>query len=109
LSLSGQDLADLYLITGLVTPNTPLYSLAGALSRDGQRWTFNDFSGEVGDSDLSGDLSVDRVNDRLRVEADLASRELDIDDLIAGVGGAPDPAETASPEQRAEAGRMAAE
>lgn len=109
LSLSGGDLADLYLITGLVLPNTPPYALSGALERDDQRWTFSGFSGEVGDSDLSGDLVVDRVDDRLFVEADLASRVLDLDDLAAVLGAPPDPAETASPAQQARAGAMRAQ
>ncbi len=63
----------------------------------------------MGDSDLSGDVSVDRVDDRLRVEADLRSRSLDLDDLFAVLGAPPDPTETASPEQRARAGAMRAQ
>lgn len=109
LSLSGPDLANLYLITGVVTPNTPPYSLQGDLARDGSRWTFDEVSGQVGDSDLSGAVSVDRINDRLRVEADLHSRALDLDDLLAVLGAPPDPAETASPEQRARARTMQAQ
>lgn len=108
LDLSGPDLANLYLITGVVTPNTPPYSLSGDLARDGSRWVFSGVEGEVGDSDLSGEVSVDRVNDRLRVEADLHSRSLDLDDLLAVLGAPPDPAETASPQQRAQAQAMRA-
>jgi uncharacterized protein involved in outer membrane biogenesis len=89
LSLEGRDLADLYLLTGITTPNTPPYRLSGMLKRDDSLFTFNDFSGRVGTSDLSGDLTVDRVNDRLRVDADLHSRLLDIDDLSAVLGGTP--------------------
>src|SRR5690606_38335555 len=58
-------------------------------TRDESHWTFNDFSGRVGSSDLSGDLRVDRVDDRLRVEASLASRRLDLDDLLTVLGGQP--------------------
>ena len=86
LSLRGQDMADLYTLTGIATPNTPPYRLSGALARDGSLWTFNDFTGRVGASDLSGDVKVDRVEDRMRVEAQLASRRLDIDDLMAMLG-----------------------
>lgn len=89
LSLQGRDLADLYLLTGITTPNTPPYRLSGTLARDDSVFTFNDFSGRVGSSDLSGDLKVDRVGDRRRVEADLRSQMLDIDDLAAVLGGAP--------------------
>lgn len=89
LSLQGRDLADLYLLTGITTPNTPPYRLSGTLKRDDSLFTFNDFSGRVGTSDLSGDLKVDRVDDRLRVDAVLRSNLLDIDDLSAVLGGTP--------------------
>lgn len=89
LSLQGRDLADLYLLTGITTPNTPPYRLRGTLKRDDTLFTFNDFSGRVGTSDLSGDLKVDKVGDRRRVEADLRSRLLDIDDLATVLGARP--------------------
>ena len=60
LTLSGGDLADLYLITGITTPNTPPYEVSGDLTRNGDEWRFADFAGTVGDSDLSGDVLVDR-------------------------------------------------
>ncbi len=85
LSLQGQDLNDLYLLTGVALPNTPPYRLAGGLTRDDAVWTFNDFSGRVGSSDLSGDLRVE-AGERLNVEAQLASQRLDIDDLAAILG-----------------------
>ncbi len=88
LTLQGQDLADLYYVTGLTLPNTPRYRLSGALKRDGRIWTFNDFDGRVGASDLSGDLRVDAA-ERLDVEAELISRRLDLDDLLAVLGGRP--------------------
>ncbi len=89
LSLQGRDLADLYLLTGITTPNTPPYRLSGTLTRDDAKFSFTDFSGRVGSSDLSGDLIVDRINNRLRVDADLHSRLLDIDDLASVLGARP--------------------
>lgn len=85
LSLQGQDLNDLYLLTGITLPNTPPYRLSGALKRDDSTWTFNDFSGRVGASDLSGDVKVE-AKGRLRVDAQLASRNLDINDMSAILG-----------------------
>ncbi len=85
LSLQGQDLNDLYRLTGVTLPSTPPYRLTGALTRDDAVWTFNDFSGRVGSSDLSGDVTVD-AGGRLRVEASLSSQRLDIDDLAAILG-----------------------
>ncbi|MES2835067.1 MAG: AsmA family protein [Pseudomonadota bacterium] len=89
LSLEGRDMADLYLLTGITTPNTPPYKLSGTLTRNEAVFTFNDFSGRVGSSDLSGDIKVDKVGDRRRVDADLFSRSLDIDDLATVLGARP--------------------
>jgi len=86
LSLQGQNLNDLYLLTGVTLPATPPYRLAGALRRDDSVWTFNDFTGRVGASDLSGDLRVEG-GERLKVDATLSSHRLDIDDLTAIFGG----------------------
>lgn len=85
LTIQGQDLADLYLLTGVTLPNTPPYRLSGALNRNERLWTFKDFDGRVGASDLSGVVKVDAAQ-RLRVDADLRSRRLDIDDLAAVLG-----------------------
>lgn len=89
LTLRGRDLADIYLLTGIAAPNTPPYRLAGKLTRNDEVFTFNDFSGRVGSSDLRGDLKVDKVGDRRRVVADLRSNLLDIDDLAAVLGAEP--------------------
>ena len=85
LTLEGRDLSDLYLLTGVTLPNTPPYRLSGGLNRDDSVWTFEGFKGRVGASDLSGDVRVDAA-DRLRVDARLVSRRLDIDDLAAVLG-----------------------
>lgn len=89
LSLEGRDLADLYMLTGITTPNTPPYKLTGTLTRNEALFTFKDFSGRVGSSDLSGDVTVNKVGDRRRVDAELFSRSLDIDDLAAVLGARP--------------------
>ena len=89
LRLQGRDLADIYLLTGVTTPNTPPYRLSGKLTRNDAKFTFADFSGRVGSSDLSGDVVVDKVDGRRRVDADLRSRLLDIDDLMVVLGAEP--------------------
>ncbi len=106
LKVSGPDLADLYYLTTLALPNTPPYRIEGRLSREERTWRFDDFSGRVGDSDLSGDLSVRTGGERPFLRADLVSRSLDVDDLFALVGAPPATAETASPEQKAQAQRL---
>lgn len=89
LRLRGRDLSDVYLLTGVTTPNTPPYRLAGRLTRDDARFAFAGVRGRVGSSDLSGDVVVNKVDDRRRVDADLRSRLLDIDDLMVVLGAEP--------------------
>ena len=106
LTLEGDDLAEVYALTGLALPNTPPYRLSGRLSRDGSTYRMRGMTGRVGDSDLSGALTVKTARKRPHLSADLTSRSLDFDDLATVLGGAPNPAETASPEQKAAAARL---
>lgn len=107
----GPDLADLFPLTGVALPNTPPYSLRGRLVRDEMLWRMDGLGGRVGDSDLSGKLSVDTRDERPFLRADLRSRSLDWDDLGAVFGAAPKAGagETVSPEQAAVARRMVAQ
>jgi uncharacterized protein involved in outer membrane biogenesis len=107
----GRDLADLFPLTGVVLPNTPPYDLRGRLVRDGLVWKLNGIGGRVGDSDLSGALSVTTGRERPYLQATLASRSLDFDDLAAVFGGAPSAGkgETASAEQAAIGRKLAAQ
>jgi hypothetical protein len=65
----------------------------------------------VGDSDLAGELSVEAADKRPYLKGDLVSRHLEWDDLMTVFGGPPSvrAGQTFSPEQKAEAQRMAAE
>lgn len=107
LEIQGDTLAALHPLTGLVLPETPPYRVSGLLVHEGPRWTFDDFTGTVGDSDLSGDLTATYIDKRPRLVAKLKSKQLDLDDLSGMVGATPDtgPGETASPQQEAKAAR----
>ena len=105
LDVQGDDMANLYPIIRLVFPKTPPYRLKGRLHREGKVWSFSNFSGKVGDSDLSGTIRVDTAPERPMMKADLASNLLDFDDLAGFIGGNPSvgPGETTSAEQKTEA------
>jgi uncharacterized protein involved in outer membrane biogenesis len=105
---SGSDLADLYKITSLTFPNTPPYSATGLLSRDGDRFSYSHFTGRVGDSDLAGDLTVEKQNGRRFLKGNLVSRSLDWKDLAQVLGTAPLPSKGASPVQKAASHALAA-
>ncbi len=85
--LEGSDLALLYPIAGVPLPPTPAYKLAGYLSHSGDIWTLKRFKGTVGNSDLSGDFSLDLGRTPQLITADVESRSLDMKDL-AGIIGA---------------------
>jgi AsmA family protein len=105
LDIQGDDMANLYPLIRLVFPSTPPYRLKGRLKHEGDVWSFSNFSGRVGDSDLSGNIRVDTAPKRPFMKADLVSNLLDFDDLAGFIGGKPgtDPGETASEEQKKQA------
>jgi uncharacterized protein involved in outer membrane biogenesis len=107
---SGPDLADLYPLIGLALPNTPPYNLTGRVERRGSTFGMQDIAGRVGDSDLRGAFTATRrANDRLFLDGDFRSNALDFDDLLTVLGAPPSTQETASPEQREMAARLAAQ
>ena len=108
LGLKGKDLADLYLLSGLTLPNTPPYSAYGHFSRKGARYTYDDFSGRFGRSDLSGDAAVETRGVRPYLTADIASKSLDFDDLGA-LFGAPGTSKAADAGQKAAVGKLIAQ
>src|SRR6266545_4610223 len=81
LDIQGDDMANLYPLIRLVFPSTPPYRLKGRLKHEGKVWSFANFSGRVGDSDLSGNIRVDTAPKRPFMKADLISNLLDFDDL----------------------------
>jgi uncharacterized protein involved in outer membrane biogenesis len=110
MALSGQDLADLYPLIGVAIPQSPPYAFDGTLTRTGNTWHYDRFTGKVGDSDLAGSTAVTVGGPRLKLEADLVSERLDFDDL-AGFIGAPSKGgagEARNAEQAAEAAKLAA-
>ncbi|PPU36456.1 AsmA family protein [Xanthomonas sp. CFBP 7912] len=110
MALSGQDMEDLYPLTGVAMPSTPPYTLDGRLRRDGDVWRYEKFTGTAGDSDLSGTAEVDLRNKRPLLRADLASKRLDFDDLAGFVGAPPKTGanESANAEQKKQAAQLAA-
>lgn len=88
-SMQGRDLADLYSLTGLALPNTPPYKLSARVRGSRQRLELRDLAGQVGQSDIHGNAVVDASGAKPRVQADLASRSLDLVDLAPAFGAGP--------------------
>jgi uncharacterized protein involved in outer membrane biogenesis len=82
-SVTGDSLSNLYYLIGLPLPGTPPYRIAASLKRDGNFFSLTDMSGQVGSSDLHGNLTVD-VSGRLpELHGHLYSRVLNLEDLGA--------------------------
>ena len=96
LDLAGQSMEQLFQIVGAPLPPTAAYRIAGRLRYDNDVWSFTDFRGTVGRSDLSGTYVVDRRKDRQMIRATLTSDRLDIADLQGFMGK--QPGEPAAPD-----------
>ena len=97
LTFAGRNLSDLAEALKLSFPDTAPYKVAGTLKRDGNVWSFGNFTGTVGKSDLGGVLAVDLGTKRPTLKGKLQSKVLDIADLGGLIGekpGEPDPKPT---------------
>jgi uncharacterized protein involved in outer membrane biogenesis len=100
LSASGDDLADLYYLSGLALPNTAAYTVSGHLQRRGTLLKLTNFKGTLGNSDIHGTLSIETAGVRPLLSADLATRVLDIKDLAPTLGAKPAPSSLSKQQSR---------
>ncbi len=89
LELSGPDMSLLRPLTGVPIPRTPRYQVAGKLDYGDDRFRFTDITGQVGNTDLAGTLTVDPRGAKPDITADLRSRRVDMADLAGFIGGNP--------------------
>src|SRR4030095_5137566 len=100
LDIQGDDMANLFPLIRLVFPSTPPYRLKGHLKHAGEGWSFSNFSGRVGVSELAGPSPVDTEPKRPVIKADLVSNMLNFKDLTGFIGGTPGTGDTASEEKQ---------
>jgi len=90
MQLAGASMADLYGLTGVLLPETPPYATKGTLlgKKDGDFWTFTykDFTGKVGASDIAGTLAYAQRKPRPMLTGALTSKQLRLADLGPTVG-----------------------
>lgn len=97
LLLEGRNLGELADITQLPLPNTPPYKLQGTLDYRARSILFQAFKGQVGESDLAGDLSLRLVKPRPVLEATVQSKQVRLEDLSGFIGGDPNAPAAAAP------------
>ncbi|WP_419729510.1 AsmA family protein [Lichenicola sp.] len=100
LVFAGPDMSLLFPLTGVPIPQTPPYSVTGALDYSRQRIVFRDFKGKVGSSDLNGTITVlpKQVPD---IDAELFSHNVDLADLGGFIGTSAGHGSAAAPAQKA--------
>lgn len=91
LKFSGQTLSDLYGLTGVLLPQTPPYSTDGHLSatlhdKDGAVYRYQNFNGQIGDSDIHGSLTYSASKPRPSLVGDIESKKLRFADLAPLIG-----------------------
>lgn len=69
------------------TPKQPLYWLKGRLTRQGNAWALENINGSAGKNNLTGRMTADIRGVRPFFHADLASRTLDVDNLVTTLTG----------------------
>jgi uncharacterized protein involved in outer membrane biogenesis len=87
-TITGDNMADLFYLTGIPLPPTPSYSLKGNIEKNGEFW-FSEFQGKVGKSDLSGTIGHDSSGERGYTKGELTSNLLDIQDIGGFIGVRP--------------------
>lgn len=90
LRVRGPNLASLVQFLGAMTPPTRRYDLTSNLTKRADAWRFTGLRGTFGDSDIAGAMTISMPVDRLRIDADLRSRVLDILDAGPWVGYDPE-------------------
>ncbi|WP_420993288.1 AsmA family protein [Cupriavidus sp. 30B13] len=100
LQLSGDNMAKLYALTGIVLPSTPPYETRGrlvaTLRKGASVYRYDKFSGRVGGSDLSGTLSYAQRQPRPLLSGELESSQLRFEDLAPLIGADAKPGSAAS-------------
>jgi uncharacterized protein involved in outer membrane biogenesis len=90
LNLSGDSMAHLFSLTGVLLPETPPFSTAGHLISKlapGQSdWTYEKFNGKVGSSNISGTLEYQLKQPRPLLKGEIVSSLLQFEDLAPLIG-----------------------
>jgi hypothetical protein len=91
LRLSGASLGHLYPLTGVTLPETPPYSTDGRLqadlhNADGAIFRYLGFNGQIGASDIHGDLTFVARQPRPKLSGQLTSNQLLFSDLAPLIG-----------------------
>jgi hypothetical protein len=86
----GRNLDELLGIIGVVIPETRAYRVRARLVKQGTEYRFTRMTGRFGASDLAGRFTVENGGPRIHIDAELATRSLDVIDAAPFIGYNPD-------------------
>jgi uncharacterized protein involved in outer membrane biogenesis len=90
LKLSAQSMAHLYVISGILLPETPPFftegHLIGSIEQHHSHWIYENFKGKVGGSDLTGTLDYESKKVRPLLSGKVESHLLQFVDLAPLIG-----------------------
>jgi len=86
----GHNIEDMFAILGVAVPDTRAYVLHADMTKSGDEYRFTHLRGHFGDSDLAGKLTVINREPRIKLDATLVTRSLDIIDVAPFIGYNPD-------------------
>lgn len=86
IDLRGENLAHLYPIIGVVLPDSPPYHSKGRLIRHNKTWRYQKFTGQIGKSDIAGNISIVTGGKRPLLTGSVTSNRLNFADLGPLVG-----------------------
>ncbi|HEX5125221.1 MAG TPA: AsmA family protein [Rhodocyclaceae bacterium] len=89
LAVSGPDLAALYPALAVSLPSTPPYRIAGHFTEHDKNFSYHDFNGKIGKSDIAGDATFTSRSPRPILQAKLHSNFFDLADLGTMIGVSP--------------------
>jgi uncharacterized protein involved in outer membrane biogenesis len=89
LTLSGPNLSEIYPLLGIPGPPTPPYTITGKLEREPGLWKFVQSKWRVGESDLTGEVTIEQRKKPEFLTAKLVSQKLVFEDLAPLVGAPP--------------------
>jgi uncharacterized protein involved in outer membrane biogenesis len=85
----GRDLSELMAVIDVAIPRTRHYALKSQMVKDGEAYRFTGMAGNFGQSDVAGRFTITNA-ERLRIDAALTTRRLDIVDAAPFIGYNPD-------------------
>jgi len=86
MGVRGPNISLLFDFLGVAVPDTRTYRIDSDLTKVGGEWRFTRLRGVFGESDVAGRLTISMPKDRLKLDAALATRTLDIVDIGPFIG-----------------------